>query len=115
MQFRAPTDAEIAAIYASGAEHLVAEADGRLLGWISFRPIECRVWGLFGMLDDATAQEKRRMFYAFRQVLRGKDHAIHVAANDHAAERLLHLLGLTSTEECYAGKRIWKWIPEHSS
>ena len=115
VDIREPTALELAAIY-GGAEHHVGVVDGRVLGWISFRLVEGRMWGLFGMIDPtATAQQKRCMFYAFRKLFQTKDHPVYFAAQDKAAERLLRLGGLRPTGQSYAGKDVWIWIPAHSS
>lgn len=113
--FRPALNADFARIYGVEAEHIVGVAGDQALAWIGFKALDGRVWGMFGMLGPATPQQKRELFYAFRKVLWTKNELIHVAAKDAAAERLLALLGLTATNETYAGKRIWKWIPERST
>jgi hypothetical protein len=115
VEIREPTAVELAAIYGN-AEHYVGAADGQVLGWIAFRLIDDRVWGLFGMTaPDATAHQKRRMFYAFRKLFQDKTHPVYFAAQDKAAERLLRLGGLKPTGQSYADKDIWVWIPHKSS
>jgi hypothetical protein len=114
VEIRAPTAVELAAIYGN-AEHYVGAADGQVLGWISFRRVDDRVWGLFGMVSEATAHQKRRMFYAFRKLFQDKPYPVYFAAQDKAAERVLRLGGLRPTGQSYAGKDVWIWIPERCS
>ncbi len=112
VEIREPTAIELAAIY-GGAEHHVGAVDGRLLGWISFRIVDGRLWGMFGMTDPtATAQQKREMFYAFRKLFQIKTCPVYFAAQDEAAERLMRLGGLQPSGESIAGKAVWMWCPE---
>jgi hypothetical protein len=114
IEIRPPTAPELADIYARGSEHLVGVVDGKPAAYIGFRPLEGRLWGIFGVLGEMDAKAKRQLFYAFRAHLRTKTTPVYVLATDKAAERLLRLLGLAPTHETYVGKDVWAWTPARS-
>ncbi len=112
VEFREATDAELAAIYRRNSEHEVCAVDGVPVAHIGLCAVAGRFWGVFAVLVEVDAHVNRRVFYQFRRRLRERTTTIHVMANDAGAERLLWLLGLRLTDEVYAGKRVWIWMPD---
>ena len=113
IRLREATVEELARIYSPPeAEHIVAAIDGAAVAWIGFREIDGRLWGMFGMLTAAAPSVCVHLFYQFRKRLHAKAAPVSVLAKDAKAERLLRLLGLQSTDELYAGKKVWVWTPQ---
>lgn len=114
-EVREATDAELAAIYRANAEHVVGAVDGKAVAYASFRRIDGRLWGMFGMLAPVARTNSVKLFYPLRQHMYAKNEPVFGLAQDDTSERLLRLIGLQPTDEVYAGKKVWIWIPEHFS
>lgn len=115
VEVREPTDAELAALYRANAEHVIGTIDGQPAAYVSFRRIEGRLWGMFGVLAAIDSPHCQKLFYPLRRCLREKTEPVYGLAQDATTERLVRLMGLRPTDEVYAGKKVFIWIPEHSS
>lgn len=112
VEVREPTDAELAALYRTEAEHVLGTLDGVPMVYLSFRRIEGRLWGMFGVLAPIGAHQCRALFYRLRRCLLEKTEPVYGLARDEGTERLVRLMGLQPTDEVYAGKKVFIWIPE---
>lgn len=114
VEVRPATVEDMAAIYGA-AEHFIGTLDGVPAAYISFRRIDERLWGMFGVFGSIDARQCSRLFFRMRRCLTEKTEPVYGLAQDVTTERLVRLMGLHPTSEVYAGKKVWIWIPEHSS
>lgn len=113
ISLREANAAEIAAVYANDAEHIVGTVDGETVAYIGFKRIGEHLWGLYHPFCPAHPSVWHRLFYAFRRQLRAKGEPVYVLARDADASRVLALLGLKPTGSFSFDKEIWIWMPAH--
>lgn len=111
---RSATVGDFVAIYGN-AEHFVGTVDDVPAAYISFRRIDGRLWGMFGVLAPIDRRQVHTLFFRMRRYLTDKTEPVYGLAQDAGTERLVCLMGLQPTAEVYAGKKVYIWIPEHSS
>ena len=105
------SDAEIAAIFRAGADHIVATLDGEPVVYVRFQTIEGRRWGMINMLSSGAPSVVPRVFFALKRRLAEEREPIYALAQTAQSPRLLRLIGLEPTGETSVGKDVWRWMP----
>lgn len=109
---REASDAEIAAIFRAGADHIVATLDGEPVVYVRLQTIEGRRWGMINMISTVAPFAVPRVFYALRRRLLEEAEPIYALCEGGAVpRRLLRLIGLKPTAETSVGKQVWVWTP----
>ena len=109
---RMASDAEIAAIFRAGADHIVATLDGEPVVYVRFQTIEGRRWGMINMLSSVAPSFVPGVFYALKRRLAEEREPIYALATNEGSARLLGLIGLEPTSEESVGKKVWVWTPQ---
>jgi hypothetical protein len=116
VELREPTDAELRRIYAAEAEHVLATVDGEAAAWIAFKTIDGRTWGMFGVCGVRLLRQRGDdCSTSFARICGQSESESTSLPCDQAAERLLRLVGLIPTFECFGDKRVWAWTQDISS
>jgi hypothetical protein len=108
---REASDAEIAAIFRLGADHVMATVDGQPVAYARYQTIEGRRWAMLNIIAPIAPGNVSMVFYALKRRLQEECEPVYVAAQSASSTRLLRLLGLEPTGETFAGKEVWAWMP----
>ena len=111
VSLRAASDAEIAAIFRAGADHIVATLDGEPVVYVRFQTIEGRRWGMINMFSSVAPSFVPKVFYTLKRRLADEREPIYALAQTAQSPRLLRLIGLKPTGEKSVGKDVWVWTP----